>query len=143
MGGLSIGGYLAGRFGDTIKRPLILYGILEIGIALCALAFPLIVFGFDDVYRAIYQETYATQPFQYNGFRVVLTVGALLVPTMLMGATLPLLIRQFAPKVGELGKRVAFFYAMNTLGAFVGTLLAGFFYYRLLVSTTQIWQMYF
>lgn len=127
MGGLSLGGYLVGRIGDRIKRPLLIYGLLEIGIALCALAFPLIIFGFDDVYRSIYQESYTTQPLKYQGFRIAVAIQVLLVPTALMGATLPLLIRQFAPKEGELGQWVSFFYATNTLGAFVGTLLAGFF----------------
>ena len=43
-----------------------------------------------------------------------------------MGATLPLLIRQFAKKKEELGERVGFLYSINTFGALIGTILAGF-----------------
>ena len=43
-----------------------------------------------------------------------------------MGATLPLLIRQFTKKKIELGERVGFFYSINTFGALTGTILAGF-----------------
>ena len=40
MGGLSLGSWLAGRIGDRIRIPLMIYGVLEIGIALYALVFP-------------------------------------------------------------------------------------------------------
>ena len=43
-----------------------------------------------------------------------------------MGATLPLLIREFTEKKIELGERVGFLYSINTLGALTGTVLAGF-----------------
>ncbi len=126
MSGLSFGAYLSGRISDRTDRPLLFYGVLEIGVAICAIAFPLIISSFEDVSRSIYQGDFATHPLKYHFFRLVISVGALLLPTVLMGATLPLLIRRFAHKKGELGKRVAFFYAANTLGAFTGTLLAGF-----------------
>jgi len=126
MGGLSFGGYLSGRISDQTNKPLLLYGLLEIGIAICAIAFPLIISSFEDASRSIYQGAFATHPLKYHFFRLAVSVGALLLPTVLMGATLPLLIRRFAHKEGELGQRVAFFYAVNTLGAFTGTLLAGF-----------------
>ena len=43
-----------------------------------------------------------------------------------MGATLPLLIRYFVRQADELGQRAGTFYAMNTLGAFCGTVGGGF-----------------
>jgi spermidine synthase len=50
----------------------------------------------------------------------------MLVPTTLMGGTLPVLSRFVAGRPGILGGRLAFLYALNTLGAVAGTLAAGF-----------------
>ena len=37
MGGLALGGGLAGRRADALRRPLLVYGLLEGGVGLCAL----------------------------------------------------------------------------------------------------------
>ena len=41
MGGLSIGSYISGLVGDSLKKPILIYGIIEILIALSAIIFPL------------------------------------------------------------------------------------------------------
>ena len=56
MAGLSLGSYISGSLGDNLKKPILIYGILEIFIALCALLFPLIIFGMDETFRFIYQN---------------------------------------------------------------------------------------
>src|SRR3972149_6027810 len=40
MGGLALGSYLFGRLADRVRRPLVLYAILELGVGLYALAVP-------------------------------------------------------------------------------------------------------
>ena len=62
----------------------------------------------------------------YQALRIALAGGALLVPTTLMGATLPLILKHFVRSRSALGEAGAYFYALNTLGALVGTLAAGF-----------------
>ena len=51
----------------------------------------------------------------------------LLVPTMLMGATLPLVVRSTVVSRGVLGPRVGLLYAINAGGAITGAILAGFY----------------
>lgn len=126
MGGLSLGGYAAGRIGDSIRSPLLAYGILEIGIAVYAFLFSSILFGLEDPLRSVYQTSFTTDPIIYQGFRVAVAAGTLLAPTFMMGATLPLFVRQFARREDELGRSVGYFYSVNTLGALMGTLIAGF-----------------
>lgn len=126
MGGLSIGSFVAGAFGDRLRNPLIVYGGIEILIAIFALFFRDILFGLEDAYRTVYRSSFAADPFLYQGFRIVAATLTLLAPTLLMGATLPLIIRQFASRMNELGRRAGYFYAANTLGALIGTFLAGF-----------------
>ena len=54
MAGLSLGSYISGSLGDNFKKPILIYGILEIFIALCALLFPLIIFGQSYPYLSMY-----------------------------------------------------------------------------------------
>lgn len=126
MGGISLGAWISGRLSDGLKQPILAYGVCEIGIALSALSFHFLLGGFVDLYREIYQSQFEVNPLLYHGFRFLVSGVALLIPTVLMGATLPLVIRQFAYKPNFLGSRVGQFYALNTFGAFTGTLAAGF-----------------
>jgi spermidine synthase len=136
MGGLAAGGYLIGRHVDRIKRPLRLYGQLELGIALSAVLFA----GLMKIYPSVYillargsDESLLYLSIVRVGFAVV----ALIVPTTLMGGTLPVLTRFTSRHPEKLGTQLSFLYGFNTLGAVAGTMSAGFFFLRLYsVSTT-------
>ncbi len=56
MGGLALGSALAGLTGTKVKRPVRAYGLLEIGIALYALAVPLLFSLVDNLYAVIWQQ---------------------------------------------------------------------------------------
>jgi spermidine synthase len=72
--------------------------------------------------------------------RVLLAGGTLLLPTTLMGATLPLILKHFVRSRSVLGELGAYFYAVNTLGALAGTLLAGFALLPYLGMTRSTWS---
>ena len=129
MAGLALGGYVAGRRVDRVGRPLLLYGFLELGIAASALMFA----GLMRLYPAIYvllahgrddATVYLTV------VRMLFSVVALIVPTTLMGATLPVLSRVVSRQPESLGSRLSFLYGLNTLGAVAGATLAGFVFLR-------------
>lgn len=125
MGGLAIGGFVAGRWSDRVARPLRVYGLLEVGVGLYALAFPTLVEAVEPLYLAFWHQ-FEPGPVAYGAFQC-LTVGALLViPTAWMGATLPLLARFATLRVGDAGDRVGTLYSVNTAGAVFGTAVAGF-----------------
>ena len=50
--------------------------------------------------------------------------GLLLVPTLFMGSTLPLLVTHHVRSIGNVGRSVSWLYFINTLGAAVGCLVA-------------------
>ena len=58
--------------------------------------------------------------------RFVLSITVLLAPTMLMGATFPLVVRASLRGARPLGEDASVLYAANTAGGIAGTLLAGF-----------------
>jgi spermidine synthase len=126
MGGLALGSLAGGWLAERISRPLVAYGLAELAIGLFALRFTALLSAFEPMLQAAYPAAASTTSGSYHLTRVVLAVLALLVPTLLMGATLPLIMRHFARARDTLGATAARFYAVNTLGALAGTLTAGF-----------------
>ncbi|HXG54184.1 MAG TPA: fused MFS/spermidine synthase [Vicinamibacterales bacterium] len=125
MGGLALGSWLGGRTADRSRAPLRAFALLELGIALSALAVP---FALEAV-SGLYGRAYALAPdapVQLTILRLLCSGLILLLPTTLMGASLPLLARHVAGAGGSAATRIGWLYAMNTTGGIAGTVLAGF-----------------
>lgn len=129
MGGLALGSYLFGRLADRLKAPLLVYAALEAGIGIYALMAGPLFSGLDSIYITAGRAL----GFQHPLIEVFKTVGAFLIillPTTLMGGTLPVLSKVFVRREEDLGLKVSMLYALNTFGALVGTFLTGFFLIR-------------
>ncbi|HEY3028394.1 MAG TPA: fused MFS/spermidine synthase [Pyrinomonadaceae bacterium] len=126
MGGLAIGSALAGRFGAQAKRPVRWYGVIEIAIGLYALLVPLLFRGIDRVYALVWQQLHP-ESYAFAGWRFLLSSLVLIVPTALMGATLPLLSSALARSRQQAVAPVTRFYMLNLSGAIAGTIAAGFY----------------
>ncbi|MBD9442522.1 fused MFS/spermidine synthase [Pseudomonas sp. PDM04] len=116
--GLALGGLLFGRWADRLQRPVLLYAGLEVAVA---------VLGVGTTFAL----SLAASPFAWLEQQV--GVGAWLlpfalvgIPALLMGGTLPVLVRSLAADPQQLGKAGGQLYAANTAGAIAGTLLAAF-----------------
>ncbi|MGD8500590.1 MAG: fused MFS/spermidine synthase [Phycisphaerales bacterium] len=131
MGGLALGALFMSRFSDRIRRRLRLYALLEILVTISALSLPWGLRIVDSAYTWIYR-TYNPAHWQLLIVQVVLSSIILLVPSMLMGSTLPLLGRFVTALEKEAGHLVGKLYALNTLGAAAGCFLAGFVLIRAL-----------
>ena len=124
MGGLALGSAFAGRLAQRITKPVAAYGWMEIAIALYALLIPFLFYAVDDLYAYVWQQL---QPgfFAFTLLRFALSCLMLLVPTTLMGATLPVLAAALLRSDHD-SNSVTRLYACNLVGAILGTLLAGF-----------------
>ncbi|MDH4233293.1 MAG: fused MFS/spermidine synthase, partial [Nitrospirota bacterium] len=129
MGGLALGSYFIGRRVDDVEKPLRLYGYLEFGIALAAASFILLMKIYPSVYAYLAQGK-DHSIFYLSFIRVVFTGLVLIVPTTLMGGTLPLLTRFVSGHHEKMGTHLSLLYGFNTLGAVAGTAAAGFFFLR-------------
>jgi spermidine synthase len=125
MGGLALGSWLGGRAAERVRHPLAAFAVVEIGIGLSALAVAAALDAAQAVYVAVH--TQAPDALALLTFvRLVCAGAVLLVPTTLMGASLPLVSRYVSLRGGALASRVGILYAANTTGGIAGTLLAGF-----------------
>ena len=139
MGGLGLGAWLFGRRADRHPRPAALYGVLEIAIGVFGLVSPLVLALAHRLYIGV-----AGALELGGGGSVALRFGlaalVLLVPTTLMGGTLPVLTRAFTgPDRGALQRSLGLLYGLNTLGAVVGTALAGFFLIEYVGIRASLW----
>ena len=142
MGGLALGSALAARYAGRVTRPVLVYGILEAGIALSALAVPLLLLAARALYAAMLGDQPAPPDAATIGqpiFYLLVAFVVLAIPTGFMGATLPLLIRYAVRTDREVGPRVALLYAINTAGAVCGTLAAAFVLLPALGLNRTVW----
>ncbi len=126
MGGLALGAVLFGKRSDKRERPLMVYVVLEILIGLYCIALPWLT----GIAGAMY-ESVAAATFEQAGLktvlRLVLSLGVITVPAVMMGGTLPVLARYLVQEVAQTRKAVASLYALNNIGAVIGSGLAGFY----------------
>lgn len=125
MAGLAAGALVFGRLVDRRGRALRVYGLLELGIAAWAVALPFVLPALEPLYRAVWAQYHPSFPL-LSLLRFGICFLLLLVPTMLMGGTLPVLVRHFERREGGLGRQAALLYGLNTLGAVLGAAAAGF-----------------
>src|SRR5262249_23736899 len=125
MSGLALGAAIAGRKADRIERPLLGYGVVELGVAVAAIATPSILLHAGLLYRVLF-DALGGAGTAFAAARFLLAFGVLLVPCTLMGASLPLLSRVAVTRVETAGRRVGALYAVNTAGAVAGCVFAGF-----------------
>ncbi len=119
--GLGLGSWAIGKRAARFSRPLLLYAMLEVVIGLSALLVEPILGAYARAYPALY-DRFADQPALFMAVKVGLAFLALALPTVAMGATLPVLAEWADQEHRALGIRVGLFYFLNTLGAGMGAL---------------------
>jgi spermidine synthase len=134
MAGLALGSWWLGRKADRVSNPLRFYGLLEIGIGLSASLVPFTFRGLDSLYWALAPSVEGI-PGGNGLVRFLTSFLILIVPTFLMGGTLPVLARFFTEAVQEVQRKVGLLYALNTFGAAFGTLAAALYFVPQLGNT--------
>ena len=129
LAGLGIGSLLGAAIGPKLRRPLSVYGGLEIAVGGFALLMPLAFDAIATVFRSAYLSL---PPEEVALIRFALAFFALIPVTLIMGMTLPVLTRHLVRSDPDVGERIARLYGLNTLGAVVGTAVSGFLLIELL-----------
>src|SRR5258706_2251737 len=139
MGGLGLGAWLFGRRVDRPPRPAVLYGWLEIAIGIFGILSPLVLGLAHWVYIGT-AGALALGGTASVALRFGLAALVLLIPTTLMGGTLPVLTRALTGEDrGLLKPSLGRLYGLNTLGAMTGTALAGFLLIEFVGVRASLW----
>ena len=138
MGGLAVGAWAASRLLRFFNRPILVYAVLEVMIALSAMLVPWLLNLAGGLHVAILGGQVSppgdggvVEALAYLGFGCLV----LLVPTACMGATLPILAKGVIHRAEQVGRRIGWLYALNTFGAVAGTVAAAFF----LIPALGLW----
>ena len=131
MAGLGAGAWLFGARADRARSPLKLYGYLELGIGIYALLLPRLLAAATPTYVELARDL-AGRPGLLLVLRVTLGALVLAVPTVLMGGTLPVLVRYVGRRADRFGADLGRLYGANLLGGVAGSLAAGFVLIRTL-----------
>ena len=138
MAGLALGSYLGGRWIDGKKNPLFVYATLEGAIGIYCLLIPSII----DSAFPLFEWVYQTQNESYSKAslcRFFICGAILLIPTALMGATLPVLSKYVSRERACIGRDVGTLYSLNTFGAVFGALSSAFLFMRIWGVLATIW----
>jgi predicted membrane-bound spermidine synthase len=125
LGGMAIGSVIGGALAARVARPVVAYAFVELAIGAFCIATPMLFASIRDAYVVLAADLPPDAP-SLLALRVALGAGVLLVPTVLMGITLPLLAQALNPRGDRLGAPVALLYACNTAGAALGALLTSY-----------------
>lgn len=118
MVGMALGARLFGGFADRVHSPLRLYAKVEIGLGIVAFAIPLVI-------RWLGTSSLMVGP-GLSAARLISAFVLIVFPSMMMGATLPVLVRGLNRWGGSAGGTIGLVYGLNTLGAAGGASLTGF-----------------
>lgn len=129
MAGLALGSWWFGKLSDKRQNDLVFYGKLQAGIGIyCALT-PLLFYLIQKIYSLI--GTSGISPGS-----ILLLFGTsfvvILIPTALMGGTLPVLSKYFVGQTEDIGSNVGILYSVNTWGAVLGAFATGYILIMLL-----------
>ena len=126
MAGLGLGSFVAGRLGARISRPLAAFGIAEILVGVTAFLTPFVLDQLTRLWVAMH-DSLPDSLAAITVMRFVVSFLVLIVPTSLMGATLPLIVKSAVARDDRIGGKIGLLYAINTTGAIAGALVAGFY----------------
>jgi spermidine synthase len=127
MFGLALGSYLCGKLLPRITNLFKAYAIIEIGIGIYAIISVPLLAVVHMIHAGLFPSLYAS-PLLLNLIRIVLSFSLLFIPTLLMGATMPLLSQALTRSPRFIGGDIGILYAFNTLGAAAGCFFSAFLF---------------
>jgi spermidine synthase/MFS family permease len=122
MLGLGLGSLLGGRLSSHPRiKPLLAFGLIEISIG---------TFGAASLW--IFHHVASVTAGHSTLVTGLIAFALLLIPTLLMGSTLPLLVEHVVKKTGNVGESVGSLYSVNTFGSALACFGAAIFLMHML-----------
>jgi spermidine synthase len=127
MTGLALGAYLGGKASLKVKRPVVVYGVLELVVAVAVAVAPMAFEALGALYASVARQAPDSLAL-LTVLRWLVALVIVIVPTTAMGATLPILTRALRDGTGarRRERQLGALYAANTCGGAAGALLAAY-----------------
>ena len=126
MAGLSVGSWGGGEQASRSPSLVRTYVRLELGIGISAMVVTVLLVSFHAWYDVIYQLLH-THLVWLTLSQFVLGFILILLPTALMGATVPIMAQIIIKQLDQVRQDFSLLYALNTLGGMTGVILSSFF----------------
>ncbi len=126
LGGLAVGAAIGGLLAPRLSRLQSLYAYiaLELCVVVAAVAVPLEARALTPLLRLAYANGDAGVGFA--AIRLLSCLFMVFAPAAALGATFPIAVRWFASDSADPARQTGVLYAVNTTGAAIGALVAGF-----------------
>ncbi len=125
LAGLALGSALMGAVVQRFPNPLLALGLVEGGVGLVTLVSIARFNGLPSTFLDALIR-HGLNWSSYLSAKILIAGGVLLPVALLFGATFPLVARLQVRRASRVGGDVGLLYASNTLGAILGSVLAGF-----------------
>lgn len=127
LAGIALGSFILARYVDRVKDLIFFFGIVELTIFLFVASTLPFLDGLPFLFQFLFNNLYSGfASLELITFMIVTLL--IFIPTMLMGASFPLVNRIIISRLGFLGRSVGVTYSANTIGGIFGAFLAGFYY---------------
>ncbi len=123
--GLAVGSWFWGKRSNQGRNPMRIYAGLELGIAITALLYFVVIKGYHFIYPEVFESVHSGAWLLLIKF--ILALVLIFPPAFCMGGTIPVVGQYVIRNASRFGSTSALLYGINTLGATLGALLAGFF----------------
>ncbi len=137
MFGLAVGSRIGGKLADRVSSPIKIYGYAELLVGIFAIISPVLFHGVETLYVFI-GKNWQLSTLSLTAIRSVLSIIVIMLPTLAMGATLPLLTRYITLRSDKVSRSISSLYSANLIGAALGIFLATYFLIPLLGLITTI-----
>lgn len=123
--GLALGSIFFGWLADKTGKPFRILVFTQITAAICALGISQLL-GNSQLFFAKVISVFQNQFTMLSVTNALILFGFMIIPTLCLGATFPLVGKIITRSVSNVGKSIGFAYAINTIGAVSGSFFAGF-----------------
>jgi spermidine synthase len=138
MAGLALGAFLARLKPIRSLPPIRLYAALQVAIAIGGFFSIPAIDSLEPLFSYLYQSL-AQSHTVFLVVRFSLVFALVVIPVTLMGMTLPVVVEAVRASEKELPRSGGILYGLNTIGAFLGTLAAGYLLIPALGLTKTTW----
>jgi len=137
--GIALGSFIFARFVDKIKDLILSFGIIEIGIGFYGIISVVLLGNSININRFLEKLFRIESWWNWNIIRFTEAFLIMLLPTILMGATFPIIIKIFSRSVKNIGSNIGLLYSFNTVGGVFGSFVAGFVLIAFIGAQTSIY----